>query len=55
MQVNSYLNSISSNNIQNLKDVFNKYNVDFEQFLDEVKLNLNGRNLYIKIIQKKLK
>ncbi len=35
-QLNSYLNSISSNNIDNLKVLFNKYNADFEAFVDEI-------------------
>ncbi len=35
-QLNSYLNSISSNNINKLKDTFKNNSVDFEVFLDEV-------------------
>ena len=54
MQVNSYLNSISSNNIQNLKDVFNKYNVDFEQFLDEVKIEFKWKKFIYKNYSKKI-
>ncbi len=53
-QVNSYLNSISSNNIQNLKDVFDKYNIDFEQFLDEVKIEFKWKQFIYNKYSKKI-
>ena len=43
-QINNYLNSISGNNINKLKDTFKRNNIDFKLFVDEVKLNLNGNN-----------
>ena len=39
-QLDSYLNSISSNNIESLKEKFLINNLDFNLFLDEVKTEL---------------
>ena len=36
-QIEQYLNSISSNNIKNLKSKFKNNKVDYELFLDEIK------------------
>ena len=35
-QINNYLNSISGNNINKLKDTFKRNNIDFKLFVDEV-------------------
>lgn len=54
VQVNEYLNSISSNNIQGLEEKFLNYNLDFELFLDEVETQTMWRNLIYKIYSKKI-
>ena len=36
-RINNYLNLISSNNINQLKNKFETQNLDFEQFLNEIK------------------
>lgn len=53
-RLNSYLNSISSNNIQNLKALFEKNSVDFETFVDEVSVEIKWRTLIYKIYSKKI-
>ena len=53
-RLNSYLNSISSNNIQNLKILFEKNNVDFETFVDEVSVEIKWRTLIYKLFSKKI-
>ena len=44
-RINSYLNSISSNNIQGLKEKFQKNNLDFQMFLDEIEYEFKWRKL----------
>ena len=44
-QIDSYLNSISSNNISNLKNLFKKNKINFQIFVDEVDIELKWRNL----------
>ena len=44
-QINSYLNSISSNNISNLKNLFKKNKINFQTFINEVDIELKWRNL----------
>tara|TARA_E500000178_G_scaffold342938_1_gene388912 strand:+ start:6483 stop:7415 length:933 start_codon:yes stop_codon:yes gene_type:complete len=44
-QIDSYLNSISSNNISNLKNLFKKNKINFQTFIDEVDIELKWRNL----------
>tara|TARA_E500000178_G_scaffold312023_1_gene328387 strand:- start:1835 stop:2764 length:930 start_codon:yes stop_codon:yes gene_type:complete len=53
-RIDSYLNSISSNNIQNLKSLFNKNNIDFETFVDELDIEFRWRNLIFKKYSKKI-
>ena len=52
VQLNNYLNNISSNNIENLKKRFSNNNVDFDLFIDDLDIDLNGKNIFIKSIQK---
>ena len=35
-QINSYLNSITSNNIESLKEIFSKNGIDFQAYEDEL-------------------
>ena len=53
-RIDSYLNSISSNNIQNLKSLFHTNNIDFETFVDELDIEFRWRNLIFKKYSKKI-
>ena len=44
-QVNNYLRSISSNNIDKLKEEFKKNDLDFQLFLEEVETKLKWQKL----------
>lgn len=54
-QINNYLNSISSNDISSLKEKFKLNDIDFDIFLDEVKIELKWRNLIINKFNDKIK
>ena len=49
-----YLNSISSNNIQNLIENFNKNNLDFDLFKKEVETQLKWQELIYNIYKNKI-
>ena len=51
-QINSYLESVSGNNIQLLKDLFKSNNLDYELFLNEIDTELNGE-IYFRTFDKK--
>lgn len=53
-QINSYLNSISSNNISNLKNLFNENKINFQTFVDEIDIELKWRNLIYQKYSKKI-
>ncbi len=53
-QVNSYLNSISSNDINNLKKKFKDNNLDYKLFLNEVETSLMWQELIYKIYSNKI-
>ena len=53
-QIEQYLNSISSNNIKNLKSKFKNNRVDYELFLDEIKTQLKWQKLIFQIYSKKI-
>ena len=53
-QIEQYLNSISSNNIKNLKSKFKNNKVDYELFLDEIKTQLKWQKLIFQIYSKKI-
>ena len=53
-QINQYLQSISSNNINALKDKFEIYNLDFDLFLEEIKTQLKWQKLIYKIYSKRI-
>jgi len=53
-QINSYLNSISSNNIEGLKKTFQSNKVNFDTFVDEVKIESKWRKLIYNKYAKKI-
>ena len=52
-QIEQYLNSISSNNIENLKSKFKSNKVDYDLFLDEIKTQFKWQKLIYQIYSKK--
>ena len=54
-KVNTYLNSISSNNIIGLQDKFKNNNLDFQLFVEEIETELMWKELIYKIYSKKIK
>ena len=53
-QINSYLNSISSNNIENLKNIFESYDLDFKEFTDEIDVEFRWRKFIYQMYKKKI-
>ena len=53
-QINQYLNSISSNDIQSLKNKFNKNNLDFELFLEDIEIEFKWQKLIYQIYSKNI-
>ena len=53
-RINSYLKSISGNNIQNFKNKFFENNLDFELFLDEVDTEIRWQQLIYTLYGKKI-
>ena len=53
-RINAYLNTISSNNISQLKLLFDENNLDFQSFEDEVDTEIKWRNLIYKKYSKKI-
>lgn len=53
-QVNTYLRSVSSNNIDKLKEEFEKNDLDFQLFLEEVETKLKWQKLIYTIYTKKI-
>ena len=41
-QIENYLNAISNNNINNLKEKFSNNNIDFQLFLDELEIHFSN-------------
>ena len=54
-KVKMYLKSISSNDVIGLKNKFEKNNLDFELFVEEIKTELMWQELIYKIYSKKIK
>ena len=54
-QVNNYLNSISSNDINGLKKSFKDNNLDYKLFINEVETSLMWQEMIYKIYSKKLR
>ncbi len=53
-QVNNYLNSISSNDINSLKKSFKDNNLDYKLFINEVETSLMWQEMIYKIYSKKI-
>jgi len=53
-QVNRYLNSISSNDINKLKFKFKKNNVEFDLFVEEIKTEFKWQKLIYQVYSKKI-
>jgi len=53
-QINSYLNSISSNNIESLQNVFRSYDLDFKEFTDEIDVEFRWRKFIYQMYKKKI-
>ena len=53
-RINSYLKSISGNNIQNFKNKFFENNLDFELFLDEVDTEIRWQQLIYTLYGRKI-
>lgn len=53
-QINAYLNSISSNNISNLKKLFKNYDIDFNSFESEVDIEMKWKNFIYNNYSKKI-
>lgn len=45
IKINSYLNSVSSNDVVSLKNLFEKNDLDFQVFIDEIDTEFRWRNL----------
>ena len=53
-RINSYLNSISKNNINSLKTLFKTNNVNFETYVNEIDVEFRWRNLIFQNYSKKI-
>jgi peptidyl-prolyl cis-trans isomerase SurA len=53
-QLNNYLKLISNNDVDGLKKKFKEYNLDFELFLDEIKIELKWKKLIFNTYKKKI-
>ncbi len=53
-QINSYLNSVSSNNIENFKSLFKKNNLDFDAYVDEIDTEFRWNRLIFNKFSKKI-
>ena len=54
IRTKDYLNKISSNNIENLKDKFKKNNLNYDLFLDEINTQLKWQGYIFKIYSNKI-
>ena len=53
-QVNAYLGSISSNNIENFKKLFLKNKLDYQSFIDEINIEFKWKRLIFNRYSKKI-
>ena len=53
-RINSYLNSISKNNVNDLKTLFKTNNVNFETYVNEIDIEFRWRNLIFQNYSKKI-
>ena len=54
IRTKDYLNKISSNNIENLKDKFKKNNLNYDLFLDEINTQLKWQGFIFKVYSNKI-
>ena len=54
-RINDYLNKISSNNLENLKIKFTKFNIDFKLFVEEIETELKWQKYIYEKYSKKIK
>ena len=54
MQIDSYLNSISSNNVENLKKLFQANNLDFQNFENELETEFKWKSFIYNIYSKSI-
>ena len=54
LKIASYLNSLSSNNITNLRNTFEQNNLDFQTFKDEVDIEFKWRNFIFEKFSNKI-
>ena len=54
MQIDSYLNTISSNNVENLKKLFQANNLDFQNFENELETEFKWKNFIYNIYSKSI-
>ena len=53
-QINLYLNSISSNNVEKMKNIFKDYDLDFKEFTDQIDVEFKWRKFIYQIYKKKI-
>ena len=53
-QINLYLNSISSNNVEKMKNIFKDYDLDFKEFTDQIDVEFRWRKFIYQIYKKKI-
>ena len=53
-QINLYLNSISSNNVEKMKNIFKDYDLDFKEFTDQKDVEFKWRKFIYQIYKKKI-
>ena len=54
-KINSYLNLVSSNNIEGLKIIFKENNLDYDFFLEEIETQFKWQKLIYQIYVNKIK
>ena len=53
-QINLYLNSISSNNVEKMKNIFKDYDLDFKEFTDQIDVEFRWRKFIYQIYKNKI-
>ena len=53
-QIDLYLNSISSNNVEKMKNIFKDYDLDFKEFTDQIDVEFRWRKFIYQIYKKKI-
>ena len=53
-QINLYLNSISSNDVESLKNIFENYDLDFQEFVNEIDVEFKWRKFIYQAYKKKI-